>query len=226
MFDPELYREACRELRASETKIEEIIAMTEQNNKRTRRPLRTALIAAAAAAMMVVSVAAANPEAAQEFWLHLRNAVQVDQYRLDVTTEDGETVSVLSVPQARLEDRDGRAVLMVNGEDVADITDALAQEQHYVYEDMAQGSKISVTVDGTIDQWTITTDIGKMEEDGVYNWFGGVTTTSEDQDDALLPGKLFEHDAFGESFTSVYVSEDEDPDAEVTVGIYSVTEHN
>ena len=29
MFDQKLYREACRELRAPEDKIEEIIAMTE-----------------------------------------------------------------------------------------------------------------------------------------------------------------------------------------------------
>ena len=225
MFDPKLYRDACRELRASEEKMEEIIAMTEQNrSKRTRRPLRTALIAAAAVTMMVVSVAAANPEAAQEFWLNLRNAVQVDQYRLDLTTEDGEKVSVLSVPHARLENRDGRAILMVNGEDVADITDALAQEQHYVYENMAEGSKISVTVDGTIDQWTMTTDIGKLEEDGVYNWFGGVTTTSEDQENALTPAMMEGRtDGF---FSSVNVGENTDPDAEVTVGIYEAEEND
>ena len=37
MFDPKLYRDACRELRASEEKMEEIIAMTEQNrSKRTQ----------------------------------------------------------------------------------------------------------------------------------------------------------------------------------------------
>ena len=54
MFDPKLYREACRELRAPEDKIEEIIAMTEKTNKRRVRPLRAALIAAAAVAMMVV----------------------------------------------------------------------------------------------------------------------------------------------------------------------------
>ena len=227
MFDPKLYRDACRELRASEEKMEEIIAMTEQNrSKRTRRPLRTALIAAAAVTMMVVSVAAANPEAAQEFWLNLRNAVQVDQYRLDLTTEDGEKVSVLSVPHARLENRDGRAILMVNGEDVADLTDALAQEQHYVYENMAEGSKISVTVDGTIDQWTMTTDIGKMEEDGVYNWFGGVTTTSEEPDKALMPDAVLENGAFDGVFSSVTVPENTDPDAEVTVGIYVAEEND
>ena len=222
MFDPKLYREACRELSAPEDKIEEIIAMTEKTNKKHFRPLRTALIAAAAVAMMVMGVSAANPEAAQEFWLTLRNAVQVDQYRMDLTTEEGEKVSVISVPEARLENRDGRAVLMVNGKDVADITDALAQEQHYVYEDAAEGSKISVTVDGTIDNWTMTADVGKLEEDGTYNWFGGVTTTSEDQDDSL-GAQIFEGGAFSEVFTSVNVNENTDPDAEVTVGIYAVT---
>lgn len=222
MFDPKLYREACRELSAPEDKIEEIIAMTEKTNKKHFRPLRTALIAAVAVAMMVMGVSAANPEAAQEFWLTLRNAVQVDQYRMDLTTEEGEKVSVISVPEARLENRDGRAVLMVNGKDVADITDALAQDQHYVYEDAAEGSKISVTVDGTIDNWTMTADVGKLEEDGTYNWFGGVTTTSEDQDDSL-GAQIFEGGAFSEVFTSVNVNENTDPDAEVTVGICAVT---
>ena len=66
MFD--LYREACRELRAPEDKIEEIIAMTEKTSKKRIRPLRTALIAAAAVAMMVVGVSAANPEGVQEFF--------------------------------------------------------------------------------------------------------------------------------------------------------------
>ena len=226
MFDPKLYREACRELTAPEDKIEEIIAMTEKTNKRRVRPLRAALIAAAAVAMMVVSVAAANPEGMEEIWLTLRNAVRVDQYRTDVVTDSGEKVSVISVPQARLENRDGRAVLMVNGKDVADITDALAQDQHYVYEDVAEGSKISVTVDGTIDAWTMTADVGKLDEDGTYNWFGGVTTTSEDQDDALMPGAIFDAGAFGEAYTSVNVIGNDDPDAEVTVGIYAAVEND
>ena len=37
MFNPKLYHELCRELRAPEEKIEEIIAMTEQNKKSRRR---------------------------------------------------------------------------------------------------------------------------------------------------------------------------------------------
>ena len=67
MFNPRLYREACREITAPEDKIEEIIAMTEKTNKKKIRPLRTALICAAAMAMMVVSVAATDPEGFESF---------------------------------------------------------------------------------------------------------------------------------------------------------------
>ena len=83
-----------------------------------------------------------------------------------------------------------------------------------------------MTVDGTIDNWSMTADVGKLDEDGTYNWFGGVTTTSEDQEDALVPGKIFEAGAFGEVYTSVSIHENSDPDAEVSVGVYAVTEND
>ena len=35
MFDPKVYREACRELRAPEDKIEEVITMTEKSTETT-----------------------------------------------------------------------------------------------------------------------------------------------------------------------------------------------
>ena len=60
MFDPEVYRDMCRELRAPQEKIEEMIAMTENNKKKFHKPLRTALALCATVAMMVVGVAAAN----------------------------------------------------------------------------------------------------------------------------------------------------------------------
>ena len=69
MFDPKVYRNACRELNASEEKIKEIIAMTEnKDRKNSRRTMRTILVACAAITMMVVGVGAANPEAAQEIF--------------------------------------------------------------------------------------------------------------------------------------------------------------
>ena len=81
-------------------------------------------------------------------------------------------------------------------------------------------------MDGTIDDWTMTADVGKLDEDGTYNWFGGVTVTSEDQEDALIPGKIFEGDFFGEVYESVGITGNEDPDAEVKVGVYEITESN
>ena len=170
MFDPKLYREACRELRAPEDKIEEIIAMTEKTNKKRIRPLRTALIAAAAVAMMVVSVAAANPEGVQEFFYEIMSAVQVDDYRTDITTTDGEKVTVFSIPQASVEERDGRAILVID-EKAADITDALAKTGRYDYKESSGETEVSATVEGTAENWTIDLTIGASEaDDTVYKF--------------------------------------------------------
>ena len=186
MFDPKVYREACREITAPEDKIEEIIAMTEKTNRKQFRPLRTALVCAAAVAMMVVSVAAANPEEFQAFLIDVKSYVQVDRYRADVTMENGETFSMVQAPKAKVENRDGRAVLVVNGEDVADITEALSQEQHYVFEDISEDTKITITVNGTIDKWTMEKEVGIIKADGSYHWFGSENVTSEDVDDSLM----------------------------------------
>lgn len=165
MFDPKLYREACRELRAPEDKIEEIIAMTEKTNKKKIRPLRTALIAAAAVAMMVVSVAAANPEAAEELWYRVMDIVQIGQYRSEVVGENGEHMTLMSIPEATVENRDGRAVLVIADNQSIDITDALEQEGHYVYEDTDEGAHLVITVTGTIDNWELTSRLGEPGED-------------------------------------------------------------
>ena len=220
MFDPKLYREACRELRAPEDKIEEIIAMTEKTNKKKFRPLRTALVCAAAMAMMVVSVAAAAPEEFQEFVINLGSIVRVDRYRSDVTTEDGETFSMVQSPEAKVENRDGRAILVVNGEDAADITDALAQDQHYVFEDFTEDTRITITVDGTIEKWTLVKEVGIVKADGSYHRFGSDTVTSEDVDTNLNGGIFFNGDIFKDS--SVDVSEGI-ADAEVVISTHVTT---
>ena len=160
--------------------------MTEKTNRKQFRPLRTALVCAAAVAMMVVSVAAANPEEFQAFLIDVKSYVQVDRYRADVTMENGETFSMVQAPKAKVENRDGRAVLVVNGEDVADITEALSQEQHYVFEDISEDTKITITVNGTIDKWTMEKEVGIIKADGSYHWFGSENVTSEDVDDSLM----------------------------------------
>ena len=160
MFDPRLYREACRELTAPEEKIEEIITMTEKTSRKHVRPLRTALIAAAAVAMMVVSVAAAKPEEFQQFVFEIMSAVQVDDYRMDLTSKDGEEVTVFSIPEAEVQERDGRAILVLNGEDEVDITDALKETGKYTYQKGSGGSSLIADVEGTADNWTITLKVG------------------------------------------------------------------
>ena len=220
MFDPKLYREACRELRAPEDKIEEIIAMTEKTNKKHIRPLRTALIAAAAMAMMVVSVAAADPEGFESFLINIGTVVRVDRYRSDVTTEDGETFSMVESPDAMVENREGKAILVVNGEDAADITDALAQDQHYVFEDFTEDTRITITVDGTIDQWTLVKEVGIVKADGSYHKFGSDTVTSEDVDTNMNGGIFFNGNIFKDSSVDVSAGI---TDAEVVTSTYVTT---
>ena len=220
MFDPKLYREACRELTAPEDKIEEIIAMTEKTNKKKFRPLRTALVCAAAMAMMVVSVAAADPEGFEFFLINIGSVVRVDRYRSDVTTEDGETFSMVQSPEAKVENRDGRAILVVNGEDAADITDALAQDQHYVFEDFTEDTRITITVDGTIDRWTLEKEVGIVKEDGSYHRFGSDTVTSEDVDTNLNGGIFFNGDIFKDRSVDVSAGI---ADAEVVISTHVTT---
>ena len=220
MFDQKLYREACRELRAPEDKIEEIIAMTEKTNKKKLRPLRTALICAAAMAMMVVSVAATDPEGFESFLIDSGSVVRVDRYRSDVTTEDGETFSMVASPDAKVENRDGRAILVVNGEDAADITDALAQDQHYVFEDFTEDTRITITVDGTIDQWTLVKEVGIVKADGSYHKFGSDTVTSEDVDTNMNGGIFFNGNIFKDSSVDVSAGI---TDAEVVTSTYVTT---
>ena len=165
MFDRRLYHEVCRELRAPEEKIEEILTMTKTNPpKKHHRPVRTILVAAAAVAMMAVGVSAANPQAVQDIFVQIATVVRVDEFRQEMTTTDGEQMTVLSLPKIQVENREGRAVLVID-EEQTDITDALAQDGSYVYEKATQeGTKLTVTVKGSgAEDWTMEVS---MYEDG------------------------------------------------------------
>ncbi len=178
MFDPRLYREACGELRAPQEKIEEIIAMTENHKSRkNRRPVRAVLAAAAAVAAMAIGVSAANPEVLEGITMQITSVLQVGRLRQDMTTAEGETVTTLEMPEARVEDRDGRAVLLVMGEEI-DITDALEREGQYTYTYTDEGTELTVLVEGTLEDWTMTTSVGVPgEEPGVR-----IITTREEQE--------------------------------------------
>lgn len=181
MFDPQVYREACGKMTVPQDKLEEIIAMTETKQKKVRRPFRAALIAAAAVAMMVVGVGAANPQAVQEFFLQIATVVRVDEYRQEMVTSEGESITVLSIPETNVENRDGQAILIVDGEEV-DITRALEEQGKYVYEKTTpQNTKLCVEVTGSAKQWEMTVS---MEEEGKQ--VASFTTNSEEA--VLAPG--------------------------------------
>lgn len=168
MFDSRLYREACRELCAPEEKVEEIVTMSQQNHTKSRRPVRAVLIAAAAA-MMAVGVSAANPQTVQELFFQIATVIQVDEFRQEMTTEDGEQVTVFHTPEVYVENRAERALLVVNGEET-DITDALRQDGRYVYEQTTEGgTTLSITVTGSPEKWEMEVSMcGAGEETYSY----------------------------------------------------------
>lgn len=184
MFDPKLYREACRELTAPEDKIEEVIAMTEHTNKKKRRPLRTVLICAAAVAMMVVGVSAANPGMVEAVAVRFGEIIQVSRYKMELTTEDGSKITVYSAPQPTVENRDGRAILVIDGEDVVDITDELNAEGRYRYEGAIEERRLTVTVEGTAEEWTATVEIA--DPNGPVSESINYTSGASAEDDVIF----------------------------------------
>ena len=230
MFDPKLYREACRELTAPEDKIEEIIAMTEKTNKKKLRPLRTVLICAAAVAMMVVGVSAANPEAAQEIWGYVMDVVNIGQYRSEVTAADGEIWTLMQLPEAVLENRNGRAILVVEDVDIADITDALAKDGRYVHEETDEGTHLVITVTGSIDNWELMTAIGAPDSEDTD--YASVISSNDpsikeffDGDGPLFTATVGDLGAGdGDDNVAGYIVKDGDSSAlegDVTVGFYT-----
>ena len=102
--------------------------MTEQEKKRKfHRPMRLGLVAAAVAAMLVVTVSAANSEAIMTYLTSLRDAAVAGEAWADspVNTEEG--TGGLCLPEASLEERDGRTILIVDGVET-DVTQALTDQ--------------------------------------------------------------------------------------------------
>ncbi len=150
MFDPNLYRDACAQLRVSEKTLQEVIQMAEQNKKHAaRRPLRIGLAAAALCALTVLTAGAVNPELVAELMTSIRSSAAVSAYQEEWVMEDGSQVTALRYPHVSVEERAGRTVLTVDGAET-DITDALARDGRYVWEDADNGTQaqVVVTLDG------------------------------------------------------------------------------
>ena len=63
--------------------------------------------------------------------------------------DTGETVTALRLPETAVEEKDGRIILTVDGEET-DITDAMEQEGSYLWTREDEGAKVSVQV--TLDE--------------------------------------------------------------------------
>ncbi|MCI8869172.1 MAG: hypothetical protein HFF39_01280 [Lawsonibacter sp.] len=173
MFNRKLYCNAMEELRAPQNKIEEVIVMTQnQTEKKFRRPLRTAAVAAAAVAMLTLGVSAANPEGVQEFLYRVSAVIRLDDFRTEVTMEDGTGVSLLDVSQVAVETRGDRVVLVAGSEEI-DITDGLAQDGRYVYEHSSEASELKVEVTGAPGDYEYTVTLGKAGDNGATFTFSG-----------------------------------------------------
>lgn len=131
MFDPKLYRDACDKMTLDAGKIEEMISMTENQERKTpvRRPMRVAMLAAAIVAALGITASAAELPAVQEFFATIF---------VTVTSDD----AGLNIPGVAVEEREGRSILIVNEEET-DITDALTEDGKYLY----QGDGFEVEVD-------------------------------------------------------------------------------
>lgn len=167
MFDREEYRRACSGLTLGREKIEEMIVMTENGNKkRVMRPVRVVLLAAALAAVLGVTALAANPavqEQIKDFFMSF-SFVTAGDGSFSMTTEGdlaGGSISVTvdgdpeggdlfqtanAVPEMAYEVRDGRNILTIGGEE-RDVTEAMAKDG--CYETAGEGYTLKLLPDGT-----------------------------------------------------------------------------
>lgn len=171
MFDPNSYCNACAKMTLGADQIEEMIVMTENQEKKAHSfPRRAALVAAALAAALCITAAAAEVPAVQEFFATVF---------VTISTKDG-VAAGLNIPSVAVEEREGRSILIVDGEET-DVTDALAKDGKYLY----QGDGFEVEVDehgaaiitaygtdGTVVSYSTETPEG---QDVVY------TVTGEDE---------------------------------------------
>ena len=156
MFDRRSYLDTISALRADPDKLEEIIKMKENDRRHIPHSLRPVAAVAAALALLGISVGAVNTEPVQEFLYHISTAVQVGVFRQDITTEEGVDLTIYHMPEVSLEDRDGRAILLLDGEET-DITDQLKAAGSYTRELSFGGTQVTVTVEGGATEWMLTT---------------------------------------------------------------------
>lgn len=156
-----------------------------EKEEKPMKKLKKITVFAVAAALMVISVAAANPEGVQKFFDDIASVVQVGQYREELKNVNGETVAVYQIPDATVENRDGRAILVIDKKDAADITDALNSEGRYTYDVETQEGQLHILVEGTAEEWTASVMIGEL---GDEKYLYTRTSRSDGSGESSAPG--------------------------------------
>lgn len=200
MFDPKSYCKACDKLTLDAGKMKEMITMTENTGKKpVRRPTRVVLVAAALAAALGITASAAELPAVQEFFATIFVTV----------TADGEAAG-LTIPSVAVEKREGRSILVVDGEET-DITDALAQDGKYLYE--GDGFEVAVDENGV----AVVTSYGD----------NGMTVRYSTEDPGVQGGVVYKVTSDDEDLTDYNVSVDvagtEAPEETDSMSTYEIT---
>lgn len=169
------------------------LLQTERKVKPMKK-LKKITVFAVAAALMLVSVAAANPDGVREFFDNVASVVQIGQYRSDWTTPGGETVAVYQIPDPSVENRNGRAILVIDGQDAADITDALRTEGRYTYDIETEEGQLHILVEGTAEEWSASVMIGEL---GDQKYLYTRTSRSDGSGEASAPAWSVPDDSEG-----------------------------
>ena len=192
MFDRNSYREDCARLTLGQEKIQEMITMTENKKKKFfGHPVRVAVLAAALAACLGLTAFAASPagqEMIQGIFVTFTYTESGDgSYTLSLNGVKGDlgdfgVVNAVVFPTMAYEERDGRQILTLDGEEL-DVTGAM--EKDGFYEQELEGATLRVTADG-VATITICNEDGEagmtytmyLNEDGVDHSFGEVSNYS------------------------------------------------
>lgn len=95
-----------------------------------------------------------------------------------------------SLPDASVENRNGRTILVIDGEDVADVTDALNREERYEDTIVDENNQMHIIVEGTAENWTVTLSIDVP--DGKEPFV--ITSDSEGNGSSATPAVSYEED--------------------------------
>lgn len=163
MIDRSLFQDTFSKLHASEESIQEVLSMTEHRTAKTpRRFNRAVLLTAAVIASLCVGMGVANAATdgalAEAIELRISETLQINSYKTALETEEGRSMTVLGANVDFVKE-DGRVLLTI-GEETIDITEDLARDNAYTYENTDGDTTLRLEVTPDADhpgEWQCST---------------------------------------------------------------------